>query len=92
MDKVLQMWNNYCQAGRTQFSSAKQISVLIEQDCRWSKQIKLNKENCKAKVPFIEHVMMKNGIKADQRKSDATIKMERPTDVSAVQRLLVLVK
>ena len=47
---------------------------------------------CKAKVPFIEHVMMKNGIKADQRKSDATIKMERPTDVSAVQRLLVLVK
>ena len=49
-------------------------------------------EVCKAKVPFIEHVMTKNGMKADQRKSDATVKMERPTDVSAVQRLLGLVK
>ena len=44
-------------------------------------------EVCKAKVPFIEHVMTKNGMK-----SDVTVKMERPTDVSAVQRLLGLVK
>ncbi|RMX51860.1 hypothetical protein pdam_00018468 [Pocillopora damicornis] len=29
-----------------------------------------------------------NGMKGNQRKSDATIKVERPTDVSAVQRLL----
>ena len=49
MDKVLKMWNNYYQAGQTQFSSAKQISVLIEQDCRWSKQIKLNKEKLQSK-------------------------------------------
>ena len=42
------------------------------------------------KVPFIEHVM--NGMKGNQRKSDATVKVERPTDVSAVQRLLKIVK
>ena len=36
--------------------------------------------------------MKKNRLKVDQRKSDATVKMERPTDVSAVQIFIGLVK
>ena len=32
IDTVLEMWNNYCLARRTQFSSSKQISVLVERD------------------------------------------------------------
>ena len=36
--------------------------------------------------------MTKNRLKVDQRKSDATVKMERPTDVSAVQIFIGLVK
>ena len=43
-------------------------------------------------MPLIEHVMTKNVMQGDQRKSDATVEMERPTDVSAVQGLLELVK
>ena len=49
-------------------------------------------EVCKAKVPLIEHVTMKNGIKADQRKSDALVNVERPTNLSALQRLFGLAK
>ena len=67
IDKVLKMWNNYCWARRTQFSSAKQISVLIER-ATW------------------------DGIKADQRKSDALVNVERPTNLSALQRLFRLAK
>ena len=43
-------------------------------------------------MPLIEHVMTKNGMQGDQRKSDGTVEMEIPTDVSAVQGLLELVK
>ena len=35
--------------------------------------------------------MTKNRLKVDQRKSDAAVKMERPTDVSAVQIFIGLV-
>ena len=43
-------------------------------------------------VSFIGHVMTKNGLKADLEKVEAIIKMERPADVPAVQRLTGLVK
>ena len=59
------------------------------------RNIKLNKEKFHLKysgVSFIEHVMTRNGLKADLRKVKAIIKMERPADVPAVQRLIGLVK
>lgn len=43
-------------------------------------------------MSLIEHVMTKNVMQGDQRKSDATVEMERTTDVSAVQGLFELVK
>ena len=43
-------------------------------------------------MPLIEHVTMRNGIKADQRKSDALVNVERPTNLSALQRLFRLAK
>ena len=45
-------------------------------------------------MPFIGHVMTKNGLnsKAEHRKSDATVKMERTAHVSAVQRFIGLVR
>ena len=43
-------------------------------------------------MPFIGLIMTKNRLKVDQRKSDAAVKMERPTDVSAVQIFIELVK
>ena len=49
-------------------------------------------EVCKAEVPLIEHVTMKNGIKAHQRNSDALVNVERPTNLSALQRLFGLAK
>ena len=49
-------------------------------------------EQGEAKVPLIEHVTMKNGIKADQRKADALVNVERPTNLSALQRLFGLAK
>ena len=37
-------------------------------------------------------VMTKNRLKAGQRKLDATVKMERPADVSALQRLFGIIR
>lgn len=45
--------------------------------------------NC-SEVSFIGHVMTMDGLKADPKKVDA--KVERPTDVPAVQRFIGLVK
>ena len=59
------------------------------------RNIKLNKEKFHLKcseVSFIRHVMTTNGLKADLKKVEAIIKMKRPTDVLAVQRLIGLVK
>ena len=55
------------------------------------RNIKLNKEKFHLKyseVSFIGHVMTRNGLKADLKKFKAIIKMERPADVPAVQRLI----
>ena len=59
------------------------------------RNIKLNKETFHLKyseVSFIGHVMTRNGLKADLKKVEAIIKMERPADVPAVQRFIGLVK
>ena len=59
------------------------------------RNIKLNKEKFHLKyseVPFIGHVMTRNGLKTDLKKVEAIIKMERPADVPTVQRLIGLVK
>ena len=59
------------------------------------RNIKVNKETFHLKyseVSFIGHVMTRNGLKADLKKIEAIIKMERPADVPAVQRLIGLVK
>ena len=59
------------------------------------RNIKLNKEKFHLKysgVSFIGHVMTRNGLKADLKKVEAIIKMERPADVPAVQRFIGLVK
>ena len=59
------------------------------------RNIKVKKETFHLKyseVSFIGHVMTRNGLKADLKKIEAIIKMERPADVPAVQRLIGLVK
>ena len=59
------------------------------------RNIKLNKEKLHLKycgVSFIGHVMTRNGLKADLKKVEAIINMERLADVPAVQRFIGLVK
>ena len=66
---------------------------LLER-CR-VRNIKLKKEKFHLKyseVSFIGHLMTRNGLKADLKKIKAIIKMERPVNVPAVQRLIGLVK
>ena len=59
------------------------------------RNIKLNKDKLHLKysgVSFIGHVMTRNGLKADLKKVEAIINMERLADVPAVQRFIGLVK
>ena len=78
---------------RTKFTSAKQISVIKEQDHCEAKFLNLKMEKFKFKwnkEPFIGPVMTKNRLKVGQQKLDARVKMERQADVSAVKILLWL--
>ena len=78
---------------RTKFTSAKQISVIKEQDHCEAKFLNLKMEKFKfkwSKEPFIGPVMTKNRLKVGQQKLDARVKMERQADVSAVKILLWL--
>ena len=62
--------------------------------CR-ARNIQLNKGKFQLKcseVSFIGHIMTRNGLKADPKKVEAIIKMEKPADVPAVQRFIGLVK
>ncbi|CAH3031346.1 unnamed protein product, partial [Pocillopora meandrina] len=72
---------------RTKFKSAKQISVVKEQDHCEAKFLNLKMEN---KEPFIGPEMTKNRLKVGQRKLDARVKMEQQADASAVKTLLWL--
>ena len=52
---------------------------------------KLNKQNVafkQAEVPSIGHILTSEGVKADPSKVEAVIRMERPTDVTGVQRIM----
>ena len=65
---------------------------LLER-CR-EKNLKLNREKLQLKcteTPFIGHVLTPEGIKPDTGKVEAVLKMERPSDVAAVRRLVGLV-
>ena len=65
---------------------------LLER-CR-EKNLKLNREKLQLKcteTPFIGHVLTPEGIKPDPTKVEAVLKMERPSDVAAVRRLVGLV-
>ena len=56
--------------------------------------MKLNREKLQLKcteTPFIGHVLTPEGSKPDPTKAEAILKMERPSDVAAVQRLVGLV-
>ena len=55
--------------------------------------MKLNREKLQLKcleTTFIGHVLMPEGVKPDPSKVEAIVKMERPSDVAAVQRLVGL--
>ena len=59
------------------------------------KNIKLNKDKFKVKckeVSFIGHTLTQNGLKIDPAKVEAITKMEKPQDVSGVQRFIGMVK
>ena len=62
--------------------------------CR-ERNLKLNREKLQLKcteTPFIGHVRTPEaGVKPDPRKVEAVLKMERPSDVAAVRRLVGLV-
>ena len=60
----------------------------------WKRNLKLNQEKLQLKcteTPFIGHALMPEGIKPDFRKVEAVLKMERPSDVATVRRLVGLV-
>ena len=62
--------------------------------CR-KRNLKLNRDKLQLKcteTPFIGNVLTSEGIKPDPGKIDAVLKMERPSDVAAVRRLVGLVK
>ena len=62
--------------------------------CR-ERNLTLNREKLQLKcteTPFIGHVLTSEGIKPDPGKIEAVLKMERPSDVAAVRRLVGLVK
>ena len=55
------------------------------------RNIKLNKQKVafkQTKVPYIGHLLTSEGVKADPSKVEAVIRMERPTDVTGVQRIM----
>ena len=61
--------------------------------CR-KRNLKPNREKLQLKcteTPFIGHVLTSEGIKPDPGKIEAVLKMERPSDVVAVRRLVGLV-
>ena len=61
--------------------------------CR-ERNLKLNREKLQLKcteTPFIGHVLTSEGIKPDPGKIEAVLKMERPSDVAGVRRLVGLV-
>ena len=60
-----------------------------------ARSIKLNREKFSLKcseVSFIGYVMTRNDLKADPKKVEAIIKMERPADVPTVQRFIGFAK
>jgi len=53
--------------------------------------IKLNKQNVVFKhteVPYIRHLLTSEEIKADPSKVEAVVRMEMPTDVTGIQRIM----
>ncbi len=59
------------------------------------RKLKLNADKLCFKcdnIPFIGHLLTPEGIKADPAKIKAILSMEKPTDVSGVQRLIGMVK
>ena len=60
--------------------------------CR-EKGVKLNKEKFKlrmSEVPYVGHLLTKDGLKPDPSKIEAIQKMSRPSDVKGVQRIVGL--
>ena len=60
--------------------------VRLLERCQ-KKGIKLNKEKFKLKlteVPYIGHLLTKNGLKPDPSKVEAILKMNKPDDVKGV--------
>ena len=67
--------------------------LKLLQRCR-ERNLKLNREKLQLKcteTPFIGHVQTPKGVKPDPTKVEAVLKMERPSDVAAVRRLVGLV-
>ena len=61
--------------------------------CR-ERNIKINKDKFMLKVtemPYIGHLLTSEGVKPDPEKMAAIVKMEKPTDVKGVQRLLGMI-
>lgn len=70
----------------------RKIKKLLERCCK--RNIKLNERKVPLKqteVPYIGHLLTSKGVKGDLSKIDAVLDMERPTDVSGVQRIMATV-
>ena len=66
--------------------------LTLFERCR-EKGVKLNKEKFKLKmteIPYVGHVLTREGLKPDPSKIDAIKEMSRPTDVKGVQWLVGL--
>ena len=71
---------------------ADDILLTLLERCR-EKGVKLSKEKFKLKmtaIPYIGHVLTRDGLKPDPSKIDTIKEMSRPTDVKGVQRLVGL--
>ena len=63
---------------------------LLMQRCR-ERNVKLNKAKVKLRcgeVPFLGHLITKDGLKADPAKVRAVLEMPTPTDVASVRRFI----
>ena len=71
-----------------------EIMIALLKRCQEC-HIKLNADKFKVKcneVTFIGHLLTPDGIRPDPAKIKAILEMEKPTDVSGVQRLIGMVK
>ena len=89
-DDILITGRGACKEEAVRYHDANLLKLL--ERCR-ERNLKLNREKLQLKcteTTFIGHVLTPEGVKPDPSKVEAILKMEKPSDVAAVRRLVGL--